>query len=88
MSKYKKFFILNPDKVPSEAYTMQDRAPLWSIGAIETVELAALEACQKRLYEACELLQACLDHFEDPYTSSSPIIKIDTFLENIKDVGE
>ena len=60
-------------------------------GSIEVIELAALEACQKRLDEACELLRktkAIAQQETSILEDQKTIDEIDTFLSQIKDEGE
>lgn len=82
---YKRYWIVNSQRIPAEAYQVVEPMPLWAALSPEYVELAALEACQKRLEEACELLKDVGPILR--YRSSMPdpneqnlFLKIDTFL--------
>ena len=58
---------------------------------IALVEIAVLEACQKRLDEACELLRktkAIAQQETSILEDQKTIDEIDTFLSQIKDEGE
>lgn len=67
-------------KAKVRQYPHKDMLPLLT----EVIETKALTDCQKKLQVACRLLQECLDHFEDPYTSPNPMVEMDDFLSQIK----
>lgn len=91
MSKYKTFWIevSNGNLFKTLIYPDHGKPPERpSIERVEVIELAALEACQKRLDEAVGLLKHTLNTFQHKADGMGEVAVIEGIEDFLKGLGE